>query len=294
MVVVGTDKIMVFDELMVLKASTIWWFLTSWRIRRDVFKCWCFMMSWCLLTSWCFFDGIRGVDGSDEVMFFFDESEIWTSWRFKQVDVFWRGDFFDDSDEVIVWTSSWFKWVDGFNEVMVFDELMFLSSWCFLTRWWFFMSGLDELMGWRADGFDDIMFWRVDSFDVYMVVSGWWLLTWYWFWRVDDLDEVMFFGMRWWFWRVIMTSDWVDVSDWAFCHLWFWRADAPSQVDGVLTSFQFWWVDGRVLSSWQFWRIDGFFIELTVLIVSSEVELAVLRRKWRIVLRNNEYVEEVA
>ena len=33
---------------------------------------------------------------------------------------------------------------------------------------------------------------------------------------------------------------------------------------------------------------------MTVLIVSSEVELAVLRRKWRIVLRNNEYVEEVA
>ena len=30
------------------------------------------------------------------------------------------------------------------------------------------------------------------------------------------------------------------------------------------------------------------------MIVSSEVELAVLRRKWRIVLRNNEYVEEVA
>ena len=28
--------------------------------------------------------------------------------------------------------------------------------------------------------------------------------------------------------------------------------------------------------------------------MSSEVELAVLRRKWRIVLRNNEYVEEVA
>ena len=210
MVVVGTDKIMVFDEFMVLKASTIWWFLTSWRIRRDVFKCWCFMMSWCLLTSWCFFWRNQGSWWFWRGDVFFDESEIWTSWRFKQVDVFWRGDFFDDSDEVIVWTSSC-----GFWHGAGFDELMIWTRWCFLG----WGDDFDELSwrvtGWTfrighfvTSGFDELTrlhkltgFWQVFSFDE--LTDG--------FCRVDSFDELTDFSSSWQFWSC--RARW----NWPFC-----------------------------------------------------------------------------